>query len=82
MRCPYCRSVTHDTDCPKAFEDKILPIYSAVHKLSIIERRAFLQQAPLYGLADAKGVVEQIKTLIKGLVTTENVVTTTKPPKK
>lgn len=72
MRCTYCRSVTHDVNCPKALEDKVLPIYSAVHKLSLIERRAFMQQAPLYGLAEAKAALEQINRMIGELVMAEN----------
>lgn len=72
MRCNYCRSVTHEKDCPKEYEDKILPLYSAVHKLSMIERRALGQQNPLYAIGEAKALIEQVKTTLRSIVEGEN----------
>lgn len=72
MRCNYCRSMTHDQNCPKELADKILPIYSAVHKLTLIETRCRGQQTDLYALAEGKGMLEQVQTGIKLLVEGEN----------
>jgi hypothetical protein len=72
MRCSYCRSVTHEKDCPKEYEDKILPLYSAVHKLSMIEMRALRQQSPLYGISEAKALIENVKSTLRSIVEGEN----------
>jgi len=64
MRCPYCRSFTHTTDCPKQLEDLILPIYAAVHKLSLVEQRAISKQITLDSVAEAAFLTDHIKQLI------------------
>lgn len=72
MRCAYCRSITHDKDCPKEMEDKILPLYSAIHKLATVEKRCQFTQTPLYAHNDATSLKNQIDRLRKGFVESEN----------
>lgn len=72
MRCQYCRSITHENDCPKELEDRLLPIYTAVHKLAIAERMAAARQQPLYALKEAIELRARIKTKIKEFVDAEN----------
>ena len=78
MRCPYCRSVTHEADCPKEMADKVMPIYAAIHKLQLIENRALGQQDPLYYLPEAKAVLSEVRRLTKEFVEGENAKTSAK----
>lgn len=71
MRCTYCRSITHDKDCPKELEDRILPIYTRIHKLGIVERRATERQQELYALAEAVALRNDIKRMLQEFITQE-----------
>ncbi len=72
MRCSYCRSFTHQKDCPKYLEGRILPVYSAVHKLNLLERRAQVNQVALYSLPEAQEVLAQFKRLLYELTLGDN----------
>ena len=59
MRCKYCRSFTHEENCPKELADRILPIYSTVKKLEMMESRAKVKQIPLYSMPDAQALLKE-----------------------
>jgi len=74
--------MTHDENCPKELVDRILPVYSAIHKLAMVENRAQGKQAPLYGLPEARALLEQIIPMMKALAPVEKPAPKTTPAKK
>lgn len=82
MRCSYCRSMTHEENCPKELVDRILPVYSAIHKLAMVENRAQGKQAPLYAMPEARALLEQILPMMKALAPVEKPVPKTNATKK
>lgn len=64
MRCKYCRSFTHEENCPKELADRILPVYSTVKKLEMMETRAKTKQIPLYSMPDAQALLKEVLRLL------------------
>ena len=72
MRCKYCRSITHETDCPKELADRFLPLYSTIHKLEMMETRAAQKQIPLYSMKEADVLLKEAKRVLADIVLAEN----------